>query len=54
MLSPQLRMEYFNRVELTQLDLSDHFGTVGFDQEEYTVFEVVKGVSRLYDYDDDV
>ena len=54
LISPQIRLELYSYVQMTELDLSDNIATVGGDSELYRAFSSRLGPSRTYDYDDNV
>ena len=53
-LSPQLRYEITNYVQLTKLDLNDKVMSIGTDEETYDMFRIVPGPLRMYDFQDNV
>ena len=52
-LSPQLRTDIYNTVELTELNLNDMYDTFS-ENEDLMMFKVTSGALRLYDFDDNV
>ena len=53
-LSPQLRVEDFYSLKVTQLELADDISTSSFTEDETKIFSVIQGGTRLYDYPDDL
>lgn len=51
-LSPQSRLDIYNYVQLTELDLSDEISTVTSSSDKLTMFAVVPGPVRSYDFFD--
>ena len=51
-LSPQLRTDNYNYVQLTDLDLNDSIGAVTSDSTIHRRFSIVPGPFRLYDFPD--
>lgn len=51
-LSPQSRLDLYNYVRLTKLDLSDKIGSLTSAPEIYNMFVVEPGPVRLYDFFD--
>ena len=49
-LSPQQRIDMYNYIKLTELDLSDAIGAVASPPDVYNMFEVQPGPVRLYDF----
>ena len=52
-LSPQLRTDAYNKIELTKLELDDDYAKIQ-DSFELDIFNVRQGHLRPYDYKDDV
>ena len=53
-LSPQIRSDVYNYLQITELDLSDEVASVSGAGETYTMFKVEPGPFRMYDFKDDV
>ena len=53
-ISPQLRLEIYNYIQITELNLSDRIASVGTDEETLRLFSVVSGPLRMYDHADNV
>ena len=52
-LSPQLRTDAYNKVELTKLELDDDYATLQ-ESFELEIFKINRRELKLYDYNDDV
>lgn len=53
-LSPQIRIDSYNYVQISKLDLSDEIGSVVSNKAEHFMFSVTQGNLRLYDFPDNV
>ena len=53
-LSPQIRQDMYNYIQMTELDLNDKITSLVADSDMYRLFSVVPGPLRMYDFDDDV
>ena len=49
-LSPQLRIDQYNYVKLTEIDLSDKIGSVASPNDVYNMFTIEEGPVRPYDF----
>ena len=54
-ISPQVRVDIYNKIELTRLDLQDKIGSLSqIDKELYNIFYVRPDSTRMYDFKDNV
>lgn len=53
-LSPQLRQDMYNYIQMTDLNLNDQYASLGNDGDVHRMFSLVPGPLRMYDYDDNV
>ena len=47
-----MRLDLYNYVQLTELDLSDSIGGILSASEVHKMFSILKGPLRLYDFPD--
>ena len=52
--SPQIRTDNYFSLSVTELNLQDSIGTVGFEEEVHQIFDVNPTGTRLYDFADTV
>ena len=49
-LSPQLRLDQYNYVRLTEIDLTDKIGAIASSSEVHNMFTIEEGPVRPYDF----
>ena len=53
-LTPQIRTDIYNYVQISKLDLSDEIGSLAGEKVEHKMFTITQGNMRLYDFPDDI
>ena len=48
-----MRVENYNYVHQTKLELQDSIGSIGTGEEVHYIFQIDEGPFRLYDFNDD-
>ena len=52
--SPQLKTEYYNYIDLSKLELTDRIFSIGFETDIHYLFDASAGTFRLWDFPGDV